>query len=314
MIVAGIIIAIVIVLISWISYEMFNVCCARTPSPLIKLIIKGSMAAEVGFGEDSKRGTELWNNSDIEEICIKSHDGLSLYGYYRRHKNAKRAILMVHGYRMQGLPTFAAVLPEYDKNDCDMMIIDHRGAGKSTGKYITFGITEHEDVARWVKVLCEKQPDIPVYLDGISMGASTVLALSNFDLPKNFAGIIADSGYTTPKEIIRHVISSYIPGPSAPLLGLISMMFRLIIKRRLSDLDCRECLRNSKYPILFIHGKKDRFVPYTMCEENFAACISPKKMFYSENAEHGMSFMEDRDALVKMITEFFAENDSLTEV
>ena len=67
-------------------------------------------------------------------------------------------------------------------------------------------------------------------------------------------------------------------------------------------------------PITFAHGKKDRFVPYTMCEENFAACASEKSVFYSENAEHGMSFLENQDELLAVLRGFFASHDNLTEV
>ncbi|MBQ8831457.1 MAG: alpha/beta hydrolase [Oscillospiraceae bacterium] len=314
MLIAAIIIAVLIILILALAYIMFNICCARTPTPLIKFIIKNSMSGELDLGEDSKRGAEMWNNSDLEEVCLESRDGVKLYGYYRKHPNAKRAIILVHGYRMSALPTFAAVLPYYIEDECDILLIDQRTSGKSTGKYITFGITERYDAQLWTNWMCEKRPDLPVYLDGISMGAATVLAASEFTFPKNFAGIIADSGYTTPKEIVRHVISSYIPFPSAPLLALIAMMFRIVTGHPMDSMDCRISAAKSKYPIFFIHGKMDRFVPYTMCEENYAACTSEKSVFYSETAEHGMSFMADKDALLQHIRGFFANNDNLTEV
>ena len=314
MLVAAIIIAVIIILILAIAYIMFNICCARTPTPLIKFIIKNAMSEELDLGEDSHRGTEIWKNSELEEVCLESHDGIKLYGYYRKHPNAKRAVVLVHGYRMSALPTFSAVLPYYIEDNCDILLIDHRTSGKSTGKYITFGINERRDIELWANWMCEKRPDIPVYLDGISMGATTVLAASEFSFPKNLAGIIADSGYTSPKEIVRHVISTYIPGPSAPMLSLITMMFRIVTGLPMGSVDCRKSVAKSKYPIFFIHGKMDRFVPYTMCEENFAACTSEKSVFYSETAEHGMSFMADKELLLLHIREFFAKNDNLTEV
>lgn len=314
MLTAAIIIAVIIILILAIAYVMFNICCARTPTPLIKFIIKGSMAPPLEDNTDSQRGTEMWKSSDIEEVCLESHDGIKIYGHYRRHPNAKRAIILVHGYRMSALPTFAAVLPYYDDNECDMLLIDQRTSGKSTGKYITFGVTERYDAQLWTNWMCRKRPDLPVYLDGISMGAATVLAASEFTFPENFAGIIADSGYTSPREIIRHVISSYIPGPPAIPLTLISIMFRILTGHSMDELDCRKCVANAKYPIFFIHGKMDRFVPYEMCVENFAACTSEKSVFYSETAEHGMSFMQDKEALLQHIKDFFAKHDNLTEV
>ncbi len=314
MVIAAIIIVVLVILVFLLARVMFNICCARNPSPLIKYIIKGSMAPELEKNEDSERGALLWESSELEEICLESHDGIKIYGHYRRHPNAKRAIILVHGYRMSALPTFAAVLPYYADEECDILLIDQRTSGKSTGKYITFGVNERYDAQLWANWMCQKRPDLPVYLDGISMGAATVLAASEFTFPKNFAGIIADSGYTTPKEIVRHVISSFIPGPSAPLLALIAMMFRIVTGHPMDSMDCRISVAKSNYPIFFIHGKMDRFVPYTMCEENYAACTSEKSVFYSETAEHGMSFMQDKEALLQHIRDFFAKHDNLTEV
>ena len=45
-----------------------------------------------------------------------------------------------------------------------------------------------------------------MYLDGISMGAATVLMASEFDLPASVRGIIADCGYTSPRDILKKVI------------------------------------------------------------------------------------------------------------
>ena len=314
MLVAGIIIAVIVILVLFISYEMFKICCARKTSPIAKMVVKVAMPENVALAESTARGLEFWNSAAFEEAYITSRDGLKLHGYYYRHENAKRAIILVHGYRGTGVDNFAAVFPFYNEYECDMLVIDQRCAGKSEGKYITFGITERYDVADWAKLMSQKRPELPIYLDGISMGAATVLAASNLELPKNMAGIIADSGYTTPTEILKHVIKTFIPLPVYPLLNLISLMFRIFTGHSLKEVDCRKCVSSTNIPITFAHGKKDRFVPYTMCEENFAACASEKSVFYSENAEHGMSFLENQDELLAVLRGFFASHDNLTEV
>ena len=314
MLIAGIIIAVLVILVFIIAYEMFKVCCARKTSPIAKMVVNVAMPENTGLAESTERGLEFWKNAAPEDVYITSRDGLKLHAHYLRHENAKRAVILVHGYRGTGISNFAAVLPYYDEMDCDMLLIDQRCAGKSEGKYITFGVTERYDVADWVKWMSEKRPDIPIYLDGISMGAATVLAVSNLDLPKNTAGIIADSGYTTPRAILTHVVKNFVPLPVFPLVNLIALMFKVFTGRSIDEFDCRECVKNTDIPISFAHGKKDRFVPYSMCEENYAACTSDKTVFYSETAEHGMSFIEDQDALLAELAAFFAKHDSLTEV
>ena len=48
---------------------------------------------------------------------------------------------------------------------------------------------------------------IPIYLEGVSMGAATVLMAAGLpELPANVRGVIADSPYSSPEEIIRKVL------------------------------------------------------------------------------------------------------------
>lgn len=66
-----------------------------------------------------------------------------------------------------------------------------------------------------------------MYLDGISMGAATVLMASELDLPASVRGIIADCGYTSPRDILRKVIRQlHLPvGPVYFLLRLSARLF-----------------------------------------------------------------------------------------
>ena len=58
---------------------------------------------------------------------------------------------------------------------------------------------------RWIDFHNANLSQKPVVLNGISMGASTMLYLADEELPGNVCGIIADCGFTSPKEIIADV-------------------------------------------------------------------------------------------------------------
>ena len=47
---------------------------------------------------------------------------------------------------------------------------------------------------------------------GVSMGAATVLLAAGLNLPDNVCGIVADCGYTSPREITRKCLPEYLPG------------------------------------------------------------------------------------------------------
>ena len=73
----------------------------------------------------------------------------------------------------------------------------------------------------------------------------------------------------------------------------------------------RDTLARSKTPILFIHGKKDDFVPVWMSEKNYEACQSPKQLLLVEGAGHGASYYENREqyetAVKAFISQYFEE-------
>ena len=50
----------------------------------------------------------------------------------------------------------------------------------------------------------------------------------------------------------------------------------------------------SQYPILFIHGRKDEVVPFSMSKENYYACSSNKELVIVENAHHALSSVENK--------------------
>ena len=67
-------------------------------------------------------------------------------------------------------------------------------------------------------------------------------------------------------------------------------------------------MKKCRYPIIFIHGKKDDFVPYEMSVRNFEACISEHKKFFSDdNAGHGMCYLERREELQQELENFLNE-------
>ena len=67
-----------------------------------------------------------------------------------------------------------------------------------------FGLLERYDCADWAAWV-QTQCPLPIYLSGISMGATTVLMTSGLSLPENVCVIMADCGFTSPYAIWEHV-------------------------------------------------------------------------------------------------------------
>ena len=156
----------------------------------------------------------------------------------------------------------------------------------------------------WVAYHNKTFGEIPLILSGLSMGASTMLYLADAELPKNVKCIIADCGFTSPKEIIKSVFHQVVHLPAAPSLWVADLFARLFAGFHLSEKDSRQTLKNSKLPVLLVHGAEDGFVPCEMTRQAYAACKDPKELLLVEGADHGVSFLVAKDRYVQTVVAF----------
>ena len=70
------------------------------------------------------------------------------------------------------------------------------------------------------------------------------------------------------------------------------------------DYSTLDAVKSTDCPILFIHGKEDKFVPVWMSEKNYAECRSPKELLLVENAGHAASYYENRELYEKTVSDF----------
>lgn len=240
-----------------------------------------------------------------EEICIRSYDGLELVGTFVPAENARATLLMFHGWRSTPLVDFSRALPLYHALGISLLIADQRSHGRSQGRYITYGVRERKDVHSWIAWHNGRfGADAPLLITGLSMGATTVLMACGQPMPDNVRGVIADCGFTSPNDIIRKVARDMLPlAPYAvPLLGLQARCFAGFGLKECSTLDA---LKDFKKPVFLVHGTGDTFVPYEMTQAAHDACSSADKtLLLVEGAGHGMSFIEDQETYVRLLTDF----------
>lgn len=242
----------------------------------------------------------------METVQIEAADGIRLVGHWYCPENPKRVIVAMHGWRSTWSQDFAAIAPFWSEQGSAILFAEQRGQGGSEGEYMGFGLLERHDCVQWAKYASEKAGgELPLYLCGVSMGASTVLMTAADDLPKSTRGIIADCGFTSPHAIWKHVAENNLKIP----YGLYSAAAKDLCRRKIlvaSDAySTTEALKNAGVPVLFIHGTDDKFVPIEMTFENYKACSSEKRLFIVPGAEHGMSYLEDKAGYEQAVTEFW---------
>lgn len=242
---------------------------------------------------------------DAQHIYIRSHDDLKLHGWWVGAENAKGSMLMFHGYKSTYLVDFCAVYEMYHNMGYNILLADQRSHGMSEGKFITFGVKEARDAAAWIHWHNRNMGPVPIFLCGMSMGASTVLFAAGNPLPENVRGITADSGFSSPYAIIRHVASKQIGHLAPVMMPAVNFWARQLALFDLKECSTENALKKCPVPVLLCHGLADDFVPSHMSQAGYDACCSEKKLILVEGARHGTSFLHDRERVENALLDFF---------
>ncbi len=258
----------------------------------------------LGNKEENKRPYyEEWLETvNVQEVSIISHDGLKLCGHYISIPDAKRNVLMMHGWRGMWKDC-VGLARELVKEKCNVLIIEERAQGNSEGRFMGFGVKESYDCRTWYRFL-HRDNALPVYLMGESMGASTVMMAAGRKLPSYIKGIIADCGFTTPYEIVRKVILGHEGGTE----GLVKLLERRCIRKAgysLKGASATESMKKCKVPVFFAHGTADSFVPHRMSVANYRACAARKTLYLVDGAEHCGCFEKNPEEYVYRLKKFF---------
>lgn len=251
---------------------------------------------------------DRWLSEHGRSVYITSDDGLRLHAHWVPAENAKGTMLLMHGYRSTKLVDFGVAFAYYHELGFNVLAPDQRSHGRSQGSFITFGVKESRDVQRWIEFHNESFGAQPLFLSGLSMGASTVLFLADEPLPGNVRGIIADCGFCSPAAIISKVFREVTHLPPGPSVFCADLFARLFAGFSLYEKDSRKTLAKARLPVLLIHGREDHFVPCSMTEESYAACTGEKALLLVDGAGHGVSFLVDHERYSRMVEEFLAKN------
>ncbi len=255
------------------------------------------------YREDMARIFHQLNDRPFEFVTVTSHDGLTLSGRYYHIRDGAPLDIGFHGYRSSYLTDFSGGSELSFQLKHNVLLVDQRAHGKSEGHTISFGIQERQDVLKWISYAVDRfGPSTQIILQGISMGAATVLMASELPLSSNVKGIIADCPYASPIEIILHV------GKNMPIPGWLIKPFviwgaKIYGGFDLTETDARKAVKSTSVPILILHGEADGFVPREMSD---LAAHNPAMITRHTfpGADHGISYLVDTPRYRKIVTEF----------
>lgn len=220
-------------------------------------------------------------NFQFETITIQSSDGIQLNGWFvpavineegiQDAKLAKGTVIHVHGNaaNITNHWSFISWLPSQGYN---VLTFDYRGYGQSDAIQPTIkGL--YEDTAAVINDVLNRNDlkDVPIFMLGQSLGGNNTLAALAKMPPedrKMICAAVIDSTFYSYSRIASDKVS----GAGILLGDKYSANESLAV---LSDL-----------PILFLHGKADRIIPYQHSEQLYALQSDNRALVLVEGADH----------------------------
>ncbi len=298
-----------------VTRKMVSIAINREkPNSSSKSAIRLSGTPVSQFDEKIKIATQKLEQAVTKTVEISATDGERLVGHLYRCDNAKRIIIAMHGWRSSWSRDFGPISDFWQQNGCTVLYADQRGQNGSGGDYIGFGLIERFDCRDWIDWVNQNinADQLPIYLAGISMGATTVLMASSLELSPNVHGIMADCGFTSPHAIWKHVANNNLRISYSLVSAMANSMYKKRIDMNTDEYSTTQALAETNIPVLLIHGSDDRFVPVEMTYENYKACRSPKKLLIVPGAAHAMSYYINTFEYQNTVKKFWKEFDNPT--
>ncbi len=214
---------------------------------------------------------------EYEDVSIDTEDGERLHGWYVATANPRGVLLFFHGnagnisHRLESILIF-------NQLQLDVLIIDYRGYGQSSGKASEQG-TYGDARAAWTWLL-EQRGVAPgrIVIFGRSLGGAIGAWLaSQLPAEQQPAALIVESSFTSGPDMARRLYPVY----PARLLARLKYPVVEYVKR----LAC---------PVLVVHSRDDEIIPLAMGRAIFEAVSGPKD-FIELRGDHNAGFWISRE-------------------
>ena len=234
------------------SWEAYRTVFTRADSKLLAPFARRQFD-DSDFHVWRRAGAERLEKQKRQLYTITSSRGELLQGYYYPTTGeGKRIAFIVHGFRSNHAAAAGVLYDFYAARGFDLFTVDNTACGASFGQHFGYDTYESEDALRWIDFLRDTfGGDVALILHGFSLGASTVLKMSD-RCGDNVKFIISDSAFRDGREQLKYQL-----GPLyAPVRAI-----NYIKAYDLRQTDVRPNLARSQKPILFVHGLGDTVVP-----------------------------------------------------
>ncbi len=240
----------------------------------------------------------------LRDTFLTMPAGHRCHAYYI-HRSAGRTAIVIHGWRDQAAKFFyLAKMYERDLG-YNVVVPDLYASGQSEGDAIRMGWLDRLDILEWVKAF--RQDTMVIH--GVSMGAATTMMTSGEQLPASIRSLhfVADCGYTSVWDEFKGQLQAQFGLPPFPLLYSSSLLCSIVNGWSFSEASALRQVAKCHWPMLFIHGDSDDFVPTEMVHRLYAAKPVNKELWITDDTDHAHSFKNHPEEYILHVSQFLAK-------
>lgn len=249
----------------------------------------------------------------LRDTFILTEDDTRLHAFYIQADTlTPQTAVVIHGYTDNAIRMLHIAYLYHHDLHYNVFLPELRYSGLSGGSHIQMAWLDRTDVIRWLDVAnhlfsANDSTDTRMVVHGISMGAATTMCISGETLPDFVHCMVEDCGYTSVWDEYEGQLKAQFHLPAFPLLYLTSWLTDLRYGWNFKEASPLEQIKKSTYPMLFIHGDEDTFVPTWMGDTLYELYPGPKEYWRVPGAAHAESYLKYPKEYTERVKKFTSE-------
>ena len=253
----------------------------------------------------------------LRDTFINMPSGERHHGYFIRQatdstKNvadsttmSRPVAIVVHGWRDTAIK-FMTIARIYEQAGYHVLMPDLHAHGLSEGEAVQMGWKDRKDVLHWMTVASKLFGTNDFVIHGVSMGAATTMCVSGEKMPECVKNVrfVEDCGYTSVWDEFSYELKEEFGLSDFPLLYATSLLCKIKYGWSFGEASSIKQVRKCPYPMLFIHGDDDTFVPSEMVHPLYEAKQGEKELWITKGTKHARSYSDYREEYIQRVRAF----------
>ena len=239
----------------------------------------------------------------LRDTFVLMPSGERHHAYYIPHTQGHPIAIVLHGWRNCAIDFMHFGHIFHQQMGCNVLLPDLHAHGLSEGNVIGMGWKERHDVLQWMTVAARLFQSGDFVVHGVSMGGATVMNVSGQAMPKEVRSVrfVEDCGYTSVWDEFSYELKEEFHLPDFPLMYTASLLCRLRNGWSFGEASSLKQVAKSRWPMLFIHGDNDHFVPSWMVHPLYKAKPDAKQLWIPQGTAHAMAYNDYTEEYIRQL-------------